>query len=1118
MGKYNVWFFLFIILIPFEYSLNAQVLDGVNILEKILDESEPSDTSRLVIPGLKAGEIYLRNPRIPTIASKNMLPNASFELGTDGWSSAGKETGWGGDLWSLFGVIDTTVFYEGKRSLRIDLGPGKTESTYFDVWPMARKAQTAPLAANRGWIEVVPGQKYVLSAYMRANRVGIPAVLRVYQSADLAIQVKINSQEKGVTLTDTWARYYSIISASDKQLFIAVGPDLANENDSATVWIDAVQLEKAVIPTDFQLRSPFEIGLSTGKFGNIFETGHDVAVKLTSINRTSNQVSIPVQCDITDYFDSKIYHGEKQIIVGSSGDLDLDWQLLIPGTGYYNVKFSWNYENIDYARSFPMALIDAYQYTDSHFGLNHSPTAASASYALQKAGMKWDRNWSVNWGLLEPQEGNLSFQLADEQIFNALKLGYNSLALLPPLPAPDWGSTAPGSVSASGWNRMSYMPSDVNKLMNFITTSIEHYKDKVKYWEFLNEPVWTSFCLPGSYYNLPGANYVPDDYIGLLKKAYSTMKLADPSCNVIGGFSAEPWRYMKEFIAADGLKSIDILNIHNYGGFAPPESFINEMDVLLSQMDQSGGRKPIWITEYSYYGADSLPWTPWKPPANYWGANLLLKDERQCADWTIRYNAIMFARGVEKVFYHEAIEGIINDGLANVEFAFMGEEGVPRKLYPANAAMASIMGQECTYSGQLENNVPPGNSSAHLIQGYSFQCKQKAVLIAWISEKENSIVQLQVPAGVDIFNIMGLKIPTSTEIILSNSPVYIVSDSLTASNLVKSCSINVDTYKLDVVLKDALTNLPVTGLPVSVSSNTVNVYNNSVFSGSDGISHFDGVPGFFALNIQDTHYFPVNNRLCSVSGDTAITVYLTRKGYDVKITLEDQRTFEKFWGVVVSFGSTTHVTDVNGQVVFSAERGSYNYSINKISYKPVTGNLTVNSDTSLIFPLEQISANVKFRLKEGITPVNNAIIYVSDDSLVTNLLGIALFNLLPLNNLYSYTINRDGYYDVSGEFYLVDDTIIDIQLEINSSGDVLLPDENEIRVWPNPFSDLLHCSFPASGSENSVIITDLVGNMVFSNIVSELELNISLRDIPSGAYIVKIHSKYDDFRKLFFKN
>jgi Secretion system C-terminal sorting domain/Glycosyl hydrolase catalytic core len=787
------WIFLFLFgIFCKSHFVNAQIVfSQEDLFAKNINSNVCLDTSNVFNSDLKAGEVYYRNPRIINSGSKNLIPNASFELGTDGWSSTGIPTGWGGDLWDLFGEIDTLVSWEGKRSFRIDLGPDKTEITYFDVWPMVRQAQTAPNLANRGWIDVTKGSRYTLSAYMRSDQAGIPAILSVYQSADLASQYRIDKQGTYITLSTEWVRYSFTITAADKQLFIAVGPMLVNENDSATIWIDAIQFEQNTGPTDFQLHSPFEVGLSTGKFGNIFTTSENVNFKLTSSNQSSNEIIAAVQCNITDYFDSNVFHDEKQIIVGTDNELELNWPLGISNTGYYNVKFSWTFENKTYTRNFPISIIAPYLWEDSYFGINHSPTETAASKAIQLAGLKWNRDWSMNWGMLEPQEGNLSFIDADEQILNSEKLGFKTLCLLPPLPSTNWNSVAPESVSSNLWYRMAYMPNDTSKLMNFITASIGHFKDKVKHWEFLNEPIWTSFCLPGASYNLPDANYIPADYIALLKKAYIIMKSADPSCNVIGGFSAEPWRFTKEFILADGLKYIDILNIHNYGGFTPPESFIDEMDELLSQMDQYGGRKPIWITEYSYYGADSLPWSPWKAPENHWSANLLLESERQCADWTIRYNTIMFARGVEKIIYHEATEGLINDGSPNLEFAMLGEEGVPRKLYAAQAAMANFLGPEFTYAGQLENNMPSENSTTHKIQAYSFQSNEKAVLIAWISEKEYSNVLLNVPDGVDVYNIMGAKTSLSGEIKLSISPVYIVSNSLSASDLLNSCSITI---------------------------------------------------------------------------------------------------------------------------------------------------------------------------------------------------------------------------------------------------------------------------------------------------------------------------------------
>lgn len=151
----------------------------------------------------------------------------------------------------------------------------------------------------------------------------------------------------------------------------------------------------------------------------------------------------------------------------------------------------------------------------------------------------------------------------------------------------------------------------------------------------------------------------------------------------------------------------------------------------------------------------------------------------------------MFARGVENIFYHQGAGGEINNGIYNLEFALLGEEGEPRKVYAAQAALAHMLGPQFMYVDHLKNQVPDSNSRTHNIQGYSFQCNEKAVLIAWVSENEKADVILNVPQEAEVYNIMGTKILTASCIILTHSPVYIVTYSTTAMDLVRSCSVSI---------------------------------------------------------------------------------------------------------------------------------------------------------------------------------------------------------------------------------------------------------------------------------------------------------------------------------------
>jgi hypothetical protein len=135
----------------------------------------------------------------PWEKSRNLLPNGSFEAGADGWSSLGKRSGWG-NLSALVGQVqaNVAVAHDGLHCLRIDLGPGKTPVTYFDYFDPVRVEQQSPLAANVGWIKVEKGRKYTLSAWMRADRDGVPGVL-MFRMSDPSTW--INDHPVKVTLT-----------------------------------------------------------------------------------------------------------------------------------------------------------------------------------------------------------------------------------------------------------------------------------------------------------------------------------------------------------------------------------------------------------------------------------------------------------------------------------------------------------------------------------------------------------------------------------------------------------------------------------------------------------------------------------------------------------------------------------------------------------------------------------------------------------------------------------------------------------------------------------------------------------------------------------------------------
>jgi len=91
---------------------------------------------------------------------------------------------------------------------------------------------------------------------------------------------------------------------------------------------------------------------------------------------------------------------------------------------------------------------------------------------------------------------------------------------------------------------------------------------------------------------------------------------------------------------------------------------------------------------------------------------------------------------------------------------------------------------------------------------------------------------------------------------------------------------------------------------------------------------------------------------------------------------------------------------------------------------------------------------------------------------------------------------------IEGEFYLIADTSIHLALSkilsaVNhgSSGEV-------IRTWPNPVSDILHCSFPPGLGITSMKITDMRGKVVHDQKVDGDQARVFVVHYPPGIYLL----------------
>jgi len=721
----------------------------------------------------------------PPGQGRNLVFNGSFELGSAGWSSIGNGAGWG-NLDCLHGQILTapaglTESHEaapGRSFLRIPMGGGHTPLLCFDYFEAVATRELRPLAATLGWIPVKKGEPYTLSCRLRASVGGTKALLAVCgrdPSTGRGQDYRLD-----VALATAWQPYKLTFRPRQPYVFVMLGPNL-DHDERVDVDLDAVQLEQGDNATGFQPRSPIEFALSPSADGGIFTQGQPASVALCAAN-ASVPARVKVALEAEDYQERPVRWTEKTLDVPAGASVRQEVALPPDWRGFYRIRAKVTDAAGAAIPAGPagtadlrIAIVPKRSGSDSVCGVNHAFVSPRLIDLAAKAGVSWYRDWSLKWQQIEPVRGQYRWEVGDMQIDRVLQRGMHVLALLPPFPSANWCSEAPTSVPAATGEpgAQAWAPKDPNDLAGFVENAVRRYKDRVQVWEFLNEPIYTGYALPAKN-QYGGKKYTPADYVSLLAVASAAMKKADPACRVMGGIAGGPELLTSEVIQAGCLKHVDLFNLHIYPGLRPPESFTQDMDQLLARMDAAGGRKPIWITEFSYYGADDLPRRPFVPTPNSWSEDRLLESERQCADWTVRFLALMLSRGVEKVFIHSGSSGSVNQ--PDFECCLFGYGGSPRKAFPALAVMTDFLG---------EKPVPAG--ARRLGQGghaVAFEAGGRSVLMAWAEEGAGSdgsggsgsgapVLVLPAEGQVRAFDLMGRPL-SGASITLSPSPIYLL--------------------------------------------------------------------------------------------------------------------------------------------------------------------------------------------------------------------------------------------------------------------------------------------------------------------------------------------------------
>lgn len=326
-----------------------------------------------------------------------------------------------------------------------------------------------------------------------------------------------------------------------------------------------------------------------------------------------------------------------------------------------------------------------------------------------------------------------------------------------------------------------------------------------------------------------------------------------------------------------------------------------------------------------------------------------------------------------------------------------------------------------------------------------------------------------------------------------------------------SDSSTIGKYNVGIVAKDGETDEYISGCKVWL-------FNESAYTNESGYAGFGNVLEVFVLNAENDLYLPFDKELFAIYSDTTLIIHLTKKTFNVAVKLYNNITRDPLSGADFTLDDIQKTSNTEGEITFSIHGGNHSYSVNKTDFQEENGNLDIRSDTSLDFYLIQLFADLKFRLKEGVAPLNNALIKLNEDSLITNSLGIALFKQLTIPAGYDYVITKDGFRTMEGSVYLAGDTIVELTIDKIVHLTEAEAGKDEIRIWPNPVRELLHCSLPEYSAEKIIRIINIYGDEIFSYHVENGYISVNVKDYPEGIYMLQVLTNDNQAFQIFIKN
>ncbi|MBI2301491.1 MAG: endo-1,4-beta-xylanase [Armatimonadetes bacterium] len=738
---------------PSPYTAYASVDDEANETWKTIDQvvtvgqSDPNAALMVMIRGQGAfwlGELELSEySGAPPVQEPpllgNMVQNAAFELGWDGWFSRDES------FWSPSHV------------------PGRSRLVDDPVASGRHAVElTGDVSLSAACQPVAYGQRYTLAATVRAD----------YPDASLQLTMAGPSAvyRSAAVPEGRWTRVAVTAAIGGPRGRVVARPFAAPWLFARTppgkhVWVDDVAFY-AGEPVEFHPRSASEAALTCTAPNGLVVAGQPVELRVT-VAQTEERRPGPLTVERLDEHGRSAgrYPVQLGAPVANGGfrmfSASLRLPFLPPGhwrlVSHHGVPLASEGEAlVTVAPRLPAATPFAWQ-AGIHPG--QDPIRGDSPYRAHPVyGARWGRLHDVcvatKWPFLEPRQGDWQWAKADAEIDGYLKAGYRILGLLDGVPGwrkPD---------GKPSWSAMTYPDDDFADWERYVRATVAHFRGRIDAWEVMNEPVYAGQGPTGK------ANEAW--YVELLQHAHTAAKAADARAYLVGGGGAagpvkgdEWWQRAAE---AGIFRYCDAVSFHGYGRattqvLGGPQPLLDYMAWMRELMAAHGGRVlPVWDTEVGL--------SPSSSSRKFWLPNRGPEEPLECARQVAVTLLCERAAGVAKTFFYAAFAYRLSEDTQLCMFCEVNDQ-----LTPLAAALGVC-------ASQIEGLAPAGVAKpSAAVTILTFRGGGRTVRAVWTTQGEEEV---SLPAGAkpSAIGLFGRPVPVRVRggkavLTAGREPVYV---------------------------------------------------------------------------------------------------------------------------------------------------------------------------------------------------------------------------------------------------------------------------------------------------------------------------------------------------------